>query len=175
MKNEAIENLLTRRSVRAYKPDAVPAGLLDAVLEAGLYAPSGMNRQPVTLVAVTDRAVRDRLSEMNAAVMGRAGSDPFYGAPAVIVVLTDPAASPTAEEDGALALGNLMNAAHAAGLGSCWIHRAREEFDSPEGKALLRGWGLPETLRGVGHCILGYAAGGEPEAKPRREGRVVRV
>lgn len=172
--NEAMKNLLSRRSVRAYKPDAVPAALLDAVLEAGLYAPSGMNRQPVTLVAVTDRTMRDRLSQMNAAVMGRTGSDPFYGAPAVIVVLTDTAASPTALDDGALAMGNLLNAAHAAGLGSCWIHRAREEFASAEGKELLRAWGLPETLTGVGHCILGYAAE-EPEAKPRREGRVVRV
>jgi len=172
--NKALQNLLTRRSVRAYRDEMIPEDVLDAILEAGLYAPSGRNLQPVTLVAVRDRAVRDRLSKMNAAVMG-AENDPFYGAPVVIVVLADRAISGLWLEDGSLAMGNLMNAAHALGVSSCWIHRAREEFESEEGKALLREWGLPETLTGIGHCILGYAAGEEPPARERRAGRIVKI
>lgn len=161
-----------RRSVRQYKPEQISDALLDAVLEAGVYAPSAMNNQKTVLVAVRDRETRDRLSRMNAAVMG-ADHDPFYGAPCVIVVLGDPAQG-TWVEDGSLVLGNLMNAAYTMGLGSCWIHRAREVFDTPEGKALLREWGLPESLRGVGNCILGYPDQ-EPAPKARRAGRIVKV
>lgn len=170
--NEAMHNLLTRRSVRKYEDRQVPDDLLDAVLEAGLFAPSGMNTQNTVMVAVRDKETRDLLSKMNAAVMG-SQADPFYGAPCVIVVLVDPERY-TCVEDGSLVMGNLMEAAHALGLGSCWIHRAGQMFDTPEGKALLNDWGLPENLRGIGNCILGYAAE-EPEAKPRREGRIVKV
>ena len=166
------EKLLERRSVRKYKPEQVSDELLDKVLEAGLYAPTGMNRQNVIMVAVRDKETRDQLSRMNAAVMG-AENDPFYGAPCVIVVLADPD-MPTWIDDGSLVLGNLMNAAHAVGLGSCWIHRAQQMFDCEEGKELLRKWGLPEKLKGVGNCILGYAAE-EPAAKPRLDGRIVKV
>lgn len=161
-----------RRSVRQYKPEQISDALLDAVLEAGVYAPSAMNNQKTVLVAVRDRETRDRLCRMNAAVMG-ADHDPFYGAPCVIVVLGDPAQG-TWVEDGSLVLGNLMNASYTMGLGSCWIHRAREVFDTPEGKALLREWGLPESLRGVGNCILGYPDQ-EPAPKARRAGRIVKV
>lgn len=171
--NEAYSNLLNRRSVRAYTPEQVPDALLDAILEAGLYAPSGMNTQGVRLVAVRDRQTRDLLSRLNGAVMG-SDRDPFYGAPCVIVVLADPDIYGGWVEDGALALGNMMNAAHALGLGSCWIHRARQVFDAPEGKKLLKKWGLPEHLRGVGNCILGYPAQ-IPEARPRKDGRIVKV
>lgn len=171
--NEAYNNLLTRRAVRKYTDQQVPDELLDAVLEAGLYAPSGMNTQGVRFVAVRDRETRDLLSKLNAAVMGRDG-DPFYGAPCFVVVLADPDIYGGWVEDGALAMGNLMNAAAALGLGSCWIHRARQVFDAPEGKALLKKWGLPENLRGIGNCILGYPAE-VPAAKPRVEGRVVKV
>ena len=172
--NEAIRALLERRSIRAYTDQQVPDGLLDAVLEAGLYAASGMNTQGVRLVAVRDRETRDLLSKLNAAVMG-ADRDPFYGAPCVVVVLADPEIYGGWVEDGALALGNMMNAAHALGLGSCWIHRARQVFDSPEGKALLKKWGLPEHLRGVGNCILGYPACAHPNPAPRKEGRIVKI
>ena len=109
---------------------------------------------------------------MNAEVMG-ASNDPFYGAPCVIVVLADPERY-TWVEDASLVMGNLMNAAHAVGLGSCWIHRARQMFDSEDGKALLKKWGLPETLRGVGNCILGYSEE-EPNPKPRKEGRIIKI
>lgn len=170
---EAIFNLMNRRSVRSYTPDQVPDELLDPVLQAGLYAPSGMNTQGVRLVAVRDRATRDLLSRLNAAVMG-SQTDPFYGAPCVVVVLFDPDLYGGWVEDGALALGNMMNAAHALGLGSCWIHRARQVFDSPEGKELLKAWGLPENLRGVGNCILGFPVK-VPEARPRKEGRIVKI
>ena len=166
------EDLLTRRSVRKYSDRPVEEEKLDKVLTAGLYAPTGMNNQAPVLVAVRDKATRDKLSRMNAAVMGASG-DPFYGAPCVIVVLSDPERM-TWVEDGSLVLGNLMNAAHSLGLGSCWIHRAKECFDTPEGKALLRAWGVPENYRGVGNCILGYAAE-EPEAKPRKSGRIIKI
>ena len=166
------EDLLTRRSVRKYSDRPVEDEKLDKVLTAGLYAPTGMNNQAPVLVAVQDKETRDRLSRMNAAVMGASG-DPFYGAPCVIVVLSDPERM-TWVEDGSLVLGNLMNAAHSLGLGSCWIHRAKECFDTPEGKALLRAWGVPETYRGVGNCILGYAVE-EPEAKPRKSGRIIKI
>ena len=170
--NEAMFNLLNRRSVRSYKTEQVPDDLLDQILEAGIYAPSGMNTQGVRLVAVRDKETRDLLSRMNAAVMG-SQNDPFYGAPCVVVVLADPDLYGGWMEDGALALGNMMNAAHALGLGSCWIHRARQMFDAPEGKELLRTWGLPENLRGVGHCILGYPVE-VPAPRPRKEGRIVK-
>lgn len=166
------EDLLTRRSVRKYSDRPVEDEKLDKVLTAGLYAPTGMNNQLPVLVAVRDKETRDKLSRMNAAVMGASG-DPFYGAPCVIVVLSDPERM-TWVEDGSLVLGNLMNAAHSLGLGSCWIHRAKECFDTPEGKALLRAWGVPENYRGVGNCILGYAEE-EPEAKPRKSGRIIKI
>ena len=166
------EDLLTRRSVRKYSDRPVEDEKLDKVLTAGLYAPTGMNNQLPVLVAVRDKATRDKLSRMNAAVMGASG-DPFYGAPCVIVVLSDPERM-TWVEDGSLVLGNLMNAAHSLGLGSCWIHRAKECFDTPEGKELLRAWGVPENYRGVGNCILGYAAE-EPEAKPRKSRRIIKI
>ncbi len=169
---DAMQNLLQRRSVRKYTDQQVPEALLDQVLQAGIYAPSGMNSQVSVLVAVTDRETRDQLSRMNAAVMGT-DADPFYGAPCVVVVLAEPERM-TWVEDASLVMGNLMNAAHAAGLGSCWIHRAKEMFDSEEGKALLRKWGLPETLRGVGNCILGYPVE-IPEARERKTGRIIKI
>ena len=169
---EAMKNLLERRSVRKYEAKQVPDDLLDKILEAGLYAPTGMNTQNIYMVAVRDKETRDQLMRLNAAVMGRDG-DPFYGAPCVIVVLGDAEGYPVVE-NGSLVLGNLMNAAHAVGLGSCWIHRAKQTFETDEGKALLRAWGLPEHLVGIGNCILGYAAE-EPVARPRKEGRIVKV
>lgn len=169
-----LECMETRRSVRAYLPNAVPEEKLERILRAGLYAASGMGRQSAMILCVTDKALRDRLMRMNAAIMGTPEKDPFYGAPCVLVVLAD-RSIPTAVYDGSLVLGNMMLAAHAEGLGSCWIHRAREEFDSDEGKAILHDLGVEGDYEGVGHLIVGYADGAEPEAKPRREGRVLRV
>lgn len=175
--NETVKTLLERRSVRSYRPDAVEEEKLQTILEAGLYAPSAMGRQSVTLVAVEDRATRDALERANAAIQGNRSGKPFYGAPMAVAVLTDPEATNAAngEKDGALALGAMMNAAWSLGVASCWINRAQEFFASEEGKALLRKWGLPERLEGVGFCILGYADKEPAPAAPRREGRVVRV
>lgn len=173
MKTEFLDMLLTRRSVRAYKPDPVPTALLEEVLRAGTYAPTGGGRQSPVLVAVTDRAARDEISRLNAAVMGK-DTDPYYGAPVLVLALADPASS-TWVEDASCALENMMLAAHALDLGSVWVHREREIFDSEAGKALLRAWGLPETLRGVGSIALGYASGPAPAPAPRKDGYIVRV
>lgn len=170
---DAMQNLLTRRSVRKYKPDMVPQEKLDKILEAGTYAATGMGRQSPIILAVTDKAMRDRLSKMNSAIMG-VDSDPFYGAPVVLVVLADKNV-PTYIYDGSLVMGNLMNAAHAEGIASCWIHRAKEEFNSPEGKQILQDLGITGDYEGIGHCILGYADGDEPAAKPRKENYVYSV
>ncbi len=171
MENTVLHSLITRRSIRQYKPDPVPQELLDQIIEAGLYAASGMGRQGTVILQVTDKTLRDRLMRMNASVMGREGTDPFYGAPALLIVLSDRQCS-TCLYDGSLVIGNLMNAAHALGLGSCWIHRAREEFDSQEGKEILRSLGITGDYEGIGHLIVGYPDGELPAAKPRREGRV---
>ena len=172
--NEAIRNLMNRRSIRSYEARQIPDELLDIVLSAGIHAPSGMNTQGVRLVAVRDPETVALMSKLNGAVMG-VDSDPFYGAGCVVVVLADPEIYGGWVEDGALALGNMMNAAPALGLGRCWIQRARQVFDSPEGKALLRKWGLPEHLRGVGNCILGYPSCDHPSPAPRKEGRILKI
>ena len=170
--NEVIRALKERRSIRSYRTEQVREEDLQQILEAATYAPSGMGAQPVILVAVQDPATIARLSQLNAAVMGTE-RDPFYGAPCVIVVLADPT-YPTWVEDGTLVLGNLLNAAHAVQLGSCWINRAREMFDTEEGKALLRQWGVPEHYRGIGCCILGYADE-NPASKERAANRIWKI
>ena len=159
--------LVTRRSVRVYRDDPIDDEVLAHVIEAGVYAPTGLNRQSPIIVAVTNRELRDRLSRMNAQIMG-VDSDPFYGAPVVLVVLADRSV-PTYVYDGSLVMGNLMNAAHEQGLGSCWIHRAKEELDSPEGRQILADLGIEGDYEGIGHCILGYPEGLEPDPRPRKE------
>lgn len=167
---EVFEAIKTRRSIRRYKSDMVPDELLDKIIEAGLYAASGMNRQSTIILKITDKALRDELSRMNAAGMGR-DSDPFYGAPAVLVVLASKDI-PTYIYDGSLAMGNMMLEAHELGLGSCWIHRAKEEFSSAEGRALLEKLGVKGNYEGIGHLIVGYADGDYPAPPPRNPGRV---
>lgn len=171
--NEAIQALLNRRSVRAYQTRQVDGQALEQILMAGAYAPSAMGRQPAVMVVVQDKETIAKLSRLNAAVM-HADNDPFYGAPTVIVVLSDTDKSVCPMQDGSLVMGNLMNAASALGVDSCWINRAKEVFDTDEGKALLRQWGLNGHYMGVGNCILGYGAGERPTAKPR-EAVIVRV
>ncbi len=173
MTNEVLNTIKTRRSVRAYKPDAVPAELLDAVLEAGTYAPTGGGHQSPTIIAVTSETYRGEIAALNAAVMGST-NDPYYGAPVIILVLADGTAN-TFVEDGSCVLENMMLAAASLGLGSVWVHREREIFDSEKGKALLREWGLPETLRGVGGIALGYPDGAPVEAAKRKDNYIVRV
>lgn len=170
--NEAMKTLYERRSIRRYQSKQITREELDAVVRAGICAPSGKNGQSAIIVAVQDKATRDELSRLNAAVLGTQ-SDPFYGAPTVLVVLAD-ANSPYAVEDGSLVLGNLMNAAKALGLGSCWINRAKEVFASDTGKALLKKWGVEGDWIGIGHCILGYPDE-EPAMKTRKENYVTYV
>lgn len=163
----------TRRSVRSFKPDMIPEDVLEKIITAGTYAATGMNRQSPVILAVTDPQMRDRLSKMNAQAMG-ASNDPFYGAPVVLVVLADKS-RPTYVYDGSLVMGNLMLAAHALGIGSCWIHRAKEEFESPEGKEILKSLGIQGDYEGIGHCVLGYVDGEYPKAAPRKENWVYSI
>ena len=168
--NEIIKAMETRRSIRGYKEDMVPDELIAEVVEAGTYAATGMGRQSPLILAVTNKEVRDRLSRVNAEIMGTT-SDPFYGAPVVLVVLADKS-RPTYLYDGSLVMGNLMLAAHSLGLGSIWIHRAKEEFEMPEYQKLLKDLGIEGEWEGIGHCAVGYIDGEYPAAAPRNDGRV---
>ena len=170
---ETLEVLKNRRSCRAYKPELIEEEKLCAILEAGTYAASGMGKQSPIILAVTDRATRDQLSKLNAAVMG-SSADPFYGAPEVVVVLANKAV-PTYLYDGSLVMGNMMNAAADLGVASCWIHRAKEEFESEEGKAILQKLGIEGEYEGIGNLILGYAAKPDAAAAPRKENYVYRI
>ena len=168
--SEVINNMKTRRSIRKYKPDMIPEDVLNRIIEAGTYAATGMGKQSPIIIAATNKEIRDKFSKMNAEIMG-VDSDPFYGAPVVLIVLADKA-RPTYVYDGSLVMGNLMLAAHAEGIGSCWIHRAKEEFESAEGKAFLKSLGIEGDYEGIGHCVLGYTDGEEPKAMPRKENYV---
>ena len=170
---QTVKDMIERSSIRAYKEEQVKEEQLQEILEAGKYAASGMGRQPVKMVVIQDKATIAQLSKMNAKIMG-ADIDPFYGAPTVIVVLADKSV-PTHYADGCLTMGNLMNAAHAVGVDSCWIHRATEEFESEEGKALLAKWGIEGEYEGIGHCILGYRSCDYPQAAARKEDMIVRI
>lgn len=166
--SEVIEKILSRRSIRKYKPDSVPDKLLEEIIKAGTYAASGMGAQSPIILAVTNREVRDRLSKANAKVLGNPKIDPFYGAPAVLVVLAKKTCS-THVYDGSLVMGNMMLAAHSMGLGSCWIHRAKETFESEIGKSLLKQLRIEEGYEGIGNCIIGYADEPVLPAAPRKD------
>ena len=170
---ETLTTLKTRRSCRAYKPELIEEDKLNAIIEAGTYAATGMGKQSPIIIAVTDRAMRDKLSKMNAAVMG-VDFDPFYGAPELVIVLADKR-MPTYVYDGSLVMGNMMNAAADLGVASCWIHRAKEEFESEEGKAILQDLGIVGDYEGIGHLILGYAAKPAAEAAPRKADYIYRI
>lgn len=165
---ETQQNIITRRSIRKYKPDMIPKETIDRIIEAGTYAATGMGKQSPIIIAVTNKEMRDKLSKMNAEIMGTPEMDPFYGAPVALIVLADKA-RPTYLYDGSLVMGNLMLAAHDEGIGSCWIHRAKEEFERPQGKEILKSLGIEGDYEGIGHCILGYIDGEEPKAAPRKE------
>lgn len=172
MTNEVLECIKSRRSVKKYKP-ALPSGeAIEAIVEAGTYAPTGRNMQTPVIIAVTDKAMRDRLSRLNADILGTA-ADPFYGAPCVLVVLADRSVLRTTYvNDGSLVMGNMLLAAHSLGLGGCWIHRAREMFECEEGKAILAELGIEGDLVGIGNCIIGYPDGEYPATRPRKENYV---
>ena len=172
--NETLKVLKERRSVRKYKAEQIRDEELNAILEAGTWAPTGMGPQSAGMVVVQDPATIAKLSKANAEIQGKPGTDPFYGAPTVVVVLAD-SSSRNWLQDGSLVMGNLMTAAASLHIGSCWINRAMEYFDTAEGKDLLKQWGLPETYRGVGNCVLGYVDGDLPAPKPRKDGWIIRA
>lgn len=171
--SDLLNKIRTRRSVRSFKPDMLPKEILDQIITAGTWAATGRNYQAPIIISVTNKEVRDRLSKLNGSIMG-ADTDPFYGAPVVLIVLADKS-RPTHVYDGSLVMGNLMLAAHELGIGSCWIHRAREEFELPEGKELLKSLGIEGEYEGIGHCVLGYIDGDYPEDKPRKENWVYHI
>lgn len=170
--SEVLERMKDRRSVRKYKPDMVPQEIIDQIIEAGLYAASGKGEQAAIVIQVTNKELRDKIAKMNQEIGGwEDGFDPFYGAPVILIVLGRKN-WPTHVYDGSLVMGNLMLAAHDLGIGSCWIHRAKEEFDSQWGKDLLKSLGIEGDYEGIGHCALGYADGETPKAAARKENRV---
>ena len=180
--NNTIKDIITRRSVKKYKDKPVEMELVEQIVTAGTYAPSGMNKQAAVILAITNKEMRDRLSRMNLDVVIRNGmqtssghSDPFYGAPVVLVVLAKKEVG-TRVYDGSLVMENMMIAANSLGLGSCWIHRAKETFETEEGKQMLRDLGLEGEYEGIGNCIVGYAADDalKPQS-PRKDDYVVWV
>ena len=171
--NEVIKAIKERRSIRSYKPDQITDTQLNNILEASEYAASGMDKQETVMVAVQDKAIIEKMSKLNAEIMG-ADMDPFYGAPTVVVVFAD-SASPTYVEDGSLVIGSMMLAAFSEGVDSCWIHRAKETFETEFGKELKKEWGIDDSYVGVGNCILGFRNEELPAASPRKEGRIVKA
>lgn len=173
MENEVLKALVERRSCRKYKPQQIKPEELDAILKAGTYAPTGCGKQSPKIVVVQNPEVIAKISKWNADILG-VKSDPFYGAPTLLIVLAK-ADAPTAELDGAAVITTLMVAAHSLGVASCWINRAKEEFATDEGKALLKQWGIEGDYIGVGHCILGYAAAPNGKPAPRKADYIVTV
>lgn len=170
---DAMEVLLTRRSIRNFNDKSIPEDVLNKILEAGTYAPTAMGMQKPIIIAITDKKVRDEVSRENAKIMGREGTDPFYGAPVILLVAVEN--YPNAVYDGSCVMDNLLNAAWAMGVGSCWIHRAKEELESDFGKKLLKSLGIVGDYIGVGHVALGYFDGEPPLPKPRKENYIYRI
>ena len=159
-----------RQSCRNFKSDPVPEDVLNQILHAGTLAPTGRNLQSPILIAVTNKELRDKLSKINGEILGTS-NDPFYGAPTVVIVLADKNV-PTYLYDGSVVMENLMLAAAACGVNSCWIHRAKEEFERPEGKEILKQLGITGNYEGIGHCVLGYAAAPLPAPTAKKENYV---
>lgn len=174
MKNEVLHAIKSRRSVKSFLPDTVPSVIVDEIAQAGLYAPNGLGKQSPIILQITDKALRDKLSALNASFMAKDIDDPFYGAPVVLAVLADRSV-PTYLYDGSLAMGNLLLAAHSLGVGACWIHRAKQMFDSEEGKAILKDLGIEGDYEGIGNCILGYPDGDRRNVPPIRDNRIFKA
>ena len=172
--NSVIKSLLERRSIRFFKPERIDEELLDKVLEVGTYAASGMNKQSPIIVVVHDEPTKDRIRRMNMQVMGVPKRERFFGAPTLLIVFADKNVH-TYIEDGSLVMGNMMHAAHALGLGTCWVHHAREEFETEDGIALRREWGIPDNYAGIAHLVIGYPDCENPEPKPRKEKYIYKV
>ncbi|MDR0410911.1 MAG: nitroreductase family protein [Treponema sp.] len=169
-----LEDLKNRRSIRSYKQEQIKEEELDAILEAGTFAPSGMGQQSVVMVVVQNKETIAKIERLNAKVLNDPAQKPFYGAPTVVNVLADKS-KVTGVENGALVIGNLLLAAQALGIGSCYIYRAKEVFESAEGKELLERWGVKGDYLGVGHVLLGYPAGPAPKPAPRKKDYIIKV
>lgn len=170
--NDIIKAMKERRSIRKFKPDMPKKEDINAIIDAGLYAANGKGRQASIIIAVTNKELRDKISRDNCKIGGwQEGFDPFYGAPVILIVLDDKEC-PTKVYDGSLVIGNMMLAAHSLGLGSIWIHRAKQEFETDEYKKLLKDLGIEGEYEGIGHCAIGYMADELPNAAPRKAGRV---
>lgn len=175
MTNNIIEAMKKRRSIRKYKPDMIPDEVIDEICEAGTFAASGRGKQCPIIIAVKNRKLRDKLSRMNCKIGGWSEDfDPFYGAPVVLIILA-PKDIPTYVYDGSLVIGNIMLAADSLGIGNCWIHRAKQEFESDEGKEILKELGIEGDYEGIGHVILGYTDGKYPDVIPRKENRIFKI
>ncbi len=171
MKNP-LEIMTNRRTTRDFLPDMPEREKIEKIIEAGTYAPTGRNKQSPIIISVTNRKMRDKLSEMNSKIMGKGSDfDPFYGAPVVLIVLADKNVN-TYIYDGSLVMGNLLNAAEAVGLGACWIHRAKEEFETEECKEILKSLGITGDYEGIGHCVIGYKRNENSEKTPRKKNYV---
>ena len=170
--NEVLKAIKERRSIRKFKSDMLPKEIIDKVIESGLYAASGKGQQSPIIISVTNKELRDKLSKMNCKIRGwEEDFDPFYNAPVVLVVLA-PKDWATYIYDGSLLIGNMMLAAHSLNIGSCWIHRAKQEFESEEGKEILKSLGINGEYEGIGHCVLGYIDGNYPSVPARKANRV---
>ena len=170
--NDVLKALEERRSIRKFKPDMPPKADIEKIIDAGLYAASGMGKQSAIVIAVTNKELRDKIAVDNRNVVGWSDDyDPFYGAPVILIVLANKAV-PTYVYDGSLMMGNLMNAAYSLGLGSIWIHRAKEEFEQEEYKKMLLDLGIEGEWEGIGHCAIGYTDGEAPAAPARNDKRV---
>ncbi len=171
--NEVIRTIKSRRSIRNYRNEQITGEELETILDTGVYAPSGMGQQATIMVAIQDPERIAMIAGLNARVMGM-DIDPFYGAPTLVVVFADKERL-TYIEDGSLVIGTMMLAASSIGVDSCWIHRAKEVFESEEGKKLKEEWGVPEDYVGIGNLILGYREGDLPQAAERKPGRIILV
>ena len=172
--NEIINNIITRRSCKCFRSDTLPNETIDKIVEAGLYAASGMGKQSPIILVVTNKGKRDKLSQLNAKYDPLKRPDPFYNAPVVLSVLA-PKSVPTAIYDGSLVIGNMMLAAHSLGIGSCWIHRAKEVFQDEEGKKILDELGIIGEYEGIGNCVIGYAERINSKIIPRKDNRVYKI
>lgn len=170
--NDFINRMIEKRSCKNFKSDPVPEEMINDIIQAGLYAPTGMGQQSPIVVAITEKKTRDALAKLNASIIGMPeGADPFYGAPCVLIVLAKKSIG-TYVYDGSIMMENMLLAADSLGLGSCWIHRAKEEFEKEDMKMFLKKLGVQEEYEGIGHCIVGYKKTPLKEAAPRKDGRV---
>lgn len=170
--NTTINDMLERRSIRNFKSDMIPKETIEQIVNAGLYAANGRGKQSSIIIAVTNKELRNKLSSVNCKIGGwKEDFDPFYNAPVILIVLSDKSVR-TNVYDGSLVMGNLMLAAHSLGIGSCWIHRAKEEFEMEEYKQLLKSLGIEGEYEGIGHCALGYVNGEYPKPAERKDNHV---